>query len=242
MSHPIEQLPDEQQHYLIDMHVRARAAIEATLEEHGLKPGLSLALAKTRLDFLGEQLAPVVAAMEQRGTPVNCKAGCSVCCTLMVEATPDEIFALVQYLTETLSPEALEETKRRAVQNVARQAGHSAAERHRLHLFCPVLDRETGACRGHPARPTPCQGYFSLDRRQCEIESIEGSAPIPQPAAVPLMRDAVLAARVIVLEAFGLDQARVELTQGLALALADPDAEARWLAGCKVFADTKIPK
>jgi Fe-S-cluster containining protein len=239
---PFAHLPEEQQAYLNDAHFRAREAIAAALAAHGRAPGLALAVARARLAFLGAELEPVEAAMAKAGTPVDCRAGCFSCCTLMVEPTPDEIFALAAHLEATLDPAALAVLEARAAENTRRGAGLPAEERHRLRLFCPVLDPASGACRGHPVRPTACQGYLSLDRRRCEADSAGTPTPIRQPAAAGLLRDAVLAARTIELEDAGLDQTRIELSAGLVAAWEDSDAERRWLAGGPAFPPVRAPK
>jgi hypothetical protein len=233
VRNPYADLPEADQQLLIDAHFRARAAIEDALDSHGAEPGLGTAIAHARLAFLDAELQPVLAAMTRKGTPVDCRRGCCSCCTLMVEVTPDEVFALVDHLTATLDAVALAELKARAAEVERRGRGLSSEHRHQLRLFCPVLDRATGACLGHPVRPTPCQGYLSLDHRRCEADHAGPPTPIPQPVAADHLRDAVIAARQIVLEDAGFDQKRVELSAALTAAFADPEAEARWFATAK---------
>jgi Fe-S-cluster containining protein len=153
----------------------------------------------------------------------------------MVEITPNEVFALVAELESTLDPESLTEAKRRAQEVDQRGRKLPPWERFLLRLFCPVLDRTSGACRGHAVRPAACQGYLSLDRLSCEASSLGEQKTILRPIASDLIRDAVMSAQFIVLQDAGYDQTRIELSAGLAAAWADPAAEPRWLAGSQAF-------
>jgi Fe-S-cluster containining protein len=234
-SNPYKSLSDADQRWLVDVHSRASAVIKDALDLHGRAPGLSSAIARARVGFLDGELQPVVAAVERAGTPVDCRRGCSSCCTLMVEITPNEVFALVAELESTLDPESLTEAKRRAQEVDQRGRKLPPWERFLLRLFCPVLDRTSGACRGHAVRPAACQGYLSLDRLSCEASSLGEQKTILRPIASDLIRDAVMSAQFIVLQDAGYDQTRIELSAGLAAAWADPAAEPRWLAGSQAF-------
>jgi hypothetical protein len=210
------------------------------LDLHGRAPGLGGAIARARVAFLDSELQPVVAALERAATPVDCRRGCSSCCTLKVEITPDEVFALVGELEATLDAESLVDAKRRAKEVDQRSRALVPGERHLLRLFCPVLDRASGACRGHATRPAACQGYLSLDRLRCEASSLGTPTTILMPVASDLIRDAVMTAQIIVLRDAGYDQSRIELSAGVAAAWADPAAEQRWLAGGEAFQLTPL--
>ncbi len=173
--------------------------------------------------------------MEDAGTPVTCSRGCAACCTLTVEITPDEVFALARYLEARLDPPEFAELKRTTAAAAERGRGLPHDLRHALRIFCPVLDRTTGACRGHPIRPVPCQGYLSLNRQRCEADHFGPPTPIPQPVAADLIRDAVMSARTIALEDAGYGMGSVEISAGLTLVWDDPTAEQRWLDGEDVF-------
>lgn len=239
-SNPFASLSAADQRWLIDIHSRARAVIKDTLDLHGRVPGLGGAIARARVAFLEGELQPVVAALERAATPVDCRRGCSSCCTLKVEITPDEVFALVAELEATLDAESLAEAQHRAKEVDQRGRALSPGERHLLRLFCPVLNRASGACRGHAARPAACQGYLSLDHLRCEASSLGKPTTIEMPIASDLIRDTVMSAQVIVLQDAGFDQSRIELSAGLAAAWVDPIAEQRWLAGGQAFQLTPL--
>lgn len=234
-SNAYASLPDATQRWLIDVFSRARTVIQDTLTQHGRNPGLASAIARTRVAFLERELQPVVAAVAQAGTPIDCGRGCTSCCTLKVEITPDEVFALAAQLEAEFDAKSLADMKSRAAVVDQRGRALSPGERYLLHLFCPVLDLATGACRGHALRPAACQGYLSLDRRRCDASARGEPAPILSPVASGLIRDAVMSAQIIVLQEAGYDQVRIELSAGLTAAWADPTAEQRWLAGRQAF-------
>jgi hypothetical protein len=228
-------LPDATKRWLIEVHSRARTVIQDALTRHGRAPGLASAIARARVAFLESELQPVVAAVAQAGTPVDCGRGCTSCCTLKVEITPDEVFALIGQLEAELNAESLAELKSNAVAVDQRGRALPPGERYLLRLFCPVLDQASGACRGHAMRPAACQGYLSLDRRRCDASARGEPAVILSPVASGLIRDAVMSAQIIVLQEAGYDQTRIELSAGLTAAWADPTAEQRWLAGGQAF-------
>jgi hypothetical protein len=228
-------LPEATQHWLIDVHSRACTVIQDTLRQQGRTPGLASAIARARVAFLERELQPVVAAVARAGTPVDCGRGCTSCCTLKVEITPDEVFALIGQLEAELDATSLAELKSRAAAVDQHGRGLPPGERYLLRLFCPVLDQASGACRAHALRPAACQGYLSLDRRRCDASARGEPAVILSPVASGLIRDAVMSAQIIVLQEAGYDQARIELSAGLTAAWTDPAAEQRWLAGGQAF-------
>lgn len=227
----LEDYPEEIQLFLLDLYQRASARLQAVVERHGMRPGLSLAIARERIQILDEEMRPVSEAMARAGTPVACARGCGCCCTLTIQASPDEVFALKDELARSLTPDALAAFQERAAAADARGHGVAPLARHRLKIFCPVLDPATHDCLGHTARPSGCQGYLSLNLRQCQADHASPSQPVEQPVAAGLLRDTVAAARDAVLEAAGAPRQSLELTAGLVAAWAEPDAEARWLKG-----------
>jgi len=220
---------------MIALHFRAREMIAAELASHGKRPGLATKLAAARVAFLEIELHSVVTAMEHANTPVDCARGCASCCTLTVDITPDEAIATAIHLSQTLAPDELAAARERASIKAERSQGLTPDERHALRLSCAVLDEASGACRAHPIRPAPCQGYLSLDRRRCEADHLGPPVPILQPVAADYIRDAVMAAQRIVLTDAGLSQDQIELTEGILRVWKDPTAETRWLAGDRVL-------
>ena len=156
-------LPEEAQQFLLGVYERAKVRLEGVIARHGMRPGLSTALAAERIAILDHEIRPVFPALEAAGTSIACAKGCSFCCTLTIDVTPDEAFALVDYLDRELPAETVAAIKARAVAADVRGHGMEPLARHGQQIPCPVLDPETRACLGHAVRPTACQGYLSLD-------------------------------------------------------------------------------
>jgi hypothetical protein len=233
----IADLPEAAQEFLRAAYERAKTRLDDVIAEHGLRPGLSSAIASERIAILDEEMAPVFPAMDQAGTPVACAKGCGVCCTLTIDVTPDEVFALIDQLERNLPAATLAVIKSRAIAADARGHGMEPLARHRERIFCPVLDPESWACLGHEARPTPCQGYLSLDVERCEAIHRGDGADVPQPTVANMLANLVSQTRSYALEDAGAPRQSLELTAALVAAWADPDAERRWLAGERVLAE-----
>ncbi len=231
----IEDYPEQVQLFLTDLYQRATARLSDVVARHGVRPGLSLAIAAERIAILDAEMLPIIEAMAKARTPVACARGCGCCCTLTIQASPDEVFALKDQLERSLALAELAALRARAVAADGRGHGVAPLARHRLRIFCPVLDPTTNDCLGHVARPSGCQGYLSLNLGQCQADHANPSQPVEQPVAAGLLRDVVAAARDEVLAAAGAPRQSLELTAALVAAWAEPDAEARWLSGQAVL-------
>ena len=235
MSGSIADLPEQHREYLRGVYERTKARLDAVVAAHGVKPGLARVVATERIAILDEEMAPVFAGMAAKGTPVACAKGCACCCTTTVPVSPDEIFALVDYLEASLPADTWAAVQTRARANDGRGHGMASVERHQLRMFCPVLDPASGACLGHAARPVACQGYLSLDLARCEADYADTPRSIPHPAADSMLTRIVDDTRTDVLAEAGLTSAALELTAALVAVCDDRAAEVRWLGGAQVL-------
>jgi len=169
----------------------------------------------------------------QARTPVACRRGCSHCCHFTVSASAPEILLLAR--TVRSSGSELSERFDSAVRARAEATrGAALDELMRRCLPCPLLmDR---ACGSYAGRPMMCRQFLSLSAEVCE-RNLKGEAveiPVVKGAvnAGVLCRNLLLAA----VRSAGLGDGCYELSSGLAVALAEPDAEGRWRAGAPVFA------
>src|ERR1700735_4181325 len=103
----LEDYSPEIQLLLTDLYRRTTARLTAVVERHGRGPGLSLGIAEERIAILAAEMQPVIDAMTTAGTPVAFARGCGSCCTLTIQVSPVEVFALRTYLERNLSPEDL---------------------------------------------------------------------------------------------------------------------------------------
>ena len=108
------------------------------------------------------------------------------------------------------------------------------AERHRRNVPCPLL--ADGRCAAYADRPLACRAFASHDVDACRRAFDHQPATIPVPRTAMALRAFVTAAAEAAARAARVPDDQYELIAGLALALADPQAETRWRAGEDVLA------
>lgn len=237
MAKPVSivDLPPAFQDYLNGVYARADARLGAVIAAHGMVPGLSAALAAERVAVLEAELAPVADLVAAGGGEIACRKGCGFCCTPTVDVTPDEAFAVVEYLARHLDARQLGAVMARAAAADAVLHGLPPVERHAKRIFCPVMDPDTVSCLAHPARPNACQAYLSVDLAKCVADYNDPPQPVEQPTVAPMIASVVDSTRSFALEDAGAPTLSLELIAALLATWAEPDAEARWLAGEAIF-------
>ncbi|MFU8832632.1 MAG: YkgJ family cysteine cluster protein [Wenzhouxiangella sp.] len=165
---------------------------------------------------------------ESRG-PVACRAGCDFCCHLRVMATPIEVFALLDDLFRTLSPEAFTRFEERLIATDQKLRKLKSANVLTVKLPCPAL--VDGRCTGYAARPLNCRSYHSLSKQACEASfNNPGDLSLdhPQLAAVANVHEGGQAGFMAAFAHAGYDDRQYELTTALAEALDDPESRERF--------------
>jgi len=173
---------------------------------------------------------------EDRG-PVACAAGCAFCCHLRVMATAVEVFALLDYLHETLSDAEFEAFRERARDTATRLAALPEERLLTINMPCPAL--VDGRCSAYAGRPLNCRAYHSLSVEACR-ESFDNPEDLhrghPQLAPLARVHGGAQAGLIDALSSHGLDARQYELASALAEALDDPETtRARLAAGEAVF-------
>lgn len=171
-----------------------------------------------------------------------CRRGCSFCCHNAVSVSAPEAFRLAASIRRLPAEEraALEAGIRTRQAEVA---ALSIVEQATRRMPCALLAAD-GACRQHAERPLPCIGFVSYDRAACERAFNARSAEF----SIPTDRGMVSAAGAhnlalrLACRDLGLAYARYELHDALVVALDDPDAERRWLAGEDPFAGCRVDR
>ena len=164
---------------------------------------------------------------------LDCRKYCAHCCYKTVSVSPAEVFHLARYLEAKLSPKALARLKLRLRALEDKTRGMTPQERGRAQLPCALLVGRL--CIAHPARPASCRGFNSADVGACERARRRRDVEIPVYAPqYRLFAEAHLALRAVLAER-GLASTHLELTRALRIALEEPDAAARYLAGEPVF-------
>lgn len=110
-----------------------------------------------------------------RGGRVHCAPGCHGCCDMPVMASLPEALLVAEQLSEA-EWDAVTRHAHKVWDNAHTSQSDRYAENHRLKVgFCPLLDRESGACRHYAERPTRCRDTFSgLPARFCAPGAIDG--------------------------------------------------------------------
>ena len=161
---------------------------------------------------------------------IACRRGCSHCCHSWVDATPAEVLFAVKSMALDQRSRAVEAVKQACQQT----AGRPFEQRSKMVTPCPLL--EEGCCSVYGARPIVCRSAVSADAEICRRSYLELS---DEAVPVPVVWRALGQAYGVALEGAiihaGLVPTAREWNESLRVALSDPGAEARWLAGDDVF-------
>jgi uncharacterized protein len=173
--------------------------------------------------------------------PFACKEGCAWCCHKRVGTSAPEVVRIVEFLRQRLSPEEWPATcERICKRDEERQALSQQDSWAAARLPCPLL--VDNRCSVYPVRPLTCRGYNSSDAQACERSCksrtrVEVPKYEPQHRLTTFMLDGMRSA----LAEAGLKSELLELTAALRIAVTEPDAIARWLAGEAAFAPARMP-
>ena len=170
---------------------------------------------------------------------LSCRAGCTFCCHMRVVATVPEVAAVVAFVRDTFSQSQLEALRDRviAVDDVTR--GFSDEDWGVARLPCPLL--VNGACSVYAARPLDCRGYNSTSLDACRA-AFEDYLAWDVPAHEQL-RSVYKSAQAGLIQGMVATDRRprlVQLTAALRIALHDPTAIDRWIAGENAFAAAEL--
>ena len=168
----------------------------------------------------------VVGAAVDGGAHIDCKAGCSHCCSARVEAIAPEIFQIAREL-EQRAAEELTETVDRLQAHIAASDKENTAWSHRK--CCPFLTKNL--CSIYKVRPAACRKAHSVDVSKCEAHA----PAIPQNLEIVLNAEALLRGTSGAYRQRGFDASGHELVRAVLVALLDPSAQARWYRGEQVF-------
>ena len=170
------------------------------------------------------------------GEPLACKAGCTYCCHNVVMATAPEIFSAASEL-RARHDQAF-------VAGVAGRCDAVGATAGIRRSPCPLL--HDNLCSVYSARPTVCRKHtsFSVDACIADYEGRGGEIPIRR--FDQEIFECCAVALLLGMRLWDERQGAVfELSGALRVALQDPHAEQKWLAGEAVFAgvasQSKLP-
>jgi len=237
-AQPSRQAPKEiQSQIALSPGITAEAKRQAMLElSNGRSTRQTIALAEHASDF-ADLLARDLAAEE----PVACRAGCSWCCTTTLVATSaPEILRIADALRQRMAPPELA----RLIERLNHRANRIAEmpEERRPHARIPCALLIDHRCSVYEVRPLACKGWTSSSAEACEASYRSGwERPIPNGARRLGISVSVRQGVRQALDQGGLDGAKLDLTVALRIALSEPDAAERWLAGEPIFAQAYVP-
>jgi Fe-S-cluster containining protein len=181
------------------------------------------------------------AEIQSEGQPAPaCCRGCDTCCCLQVSATAPEIFLAARFMRLTKSAFAAHgvDLGGRVSTCSAQTKGMDQQTRFASRQMCPFIIG--GACAIYSVRTLACRGHVAFDRGACEAAAKGLDVEAPVSSAHKSVRALVQGALQAALRDSGLEWGASEFLAGLERALNDPDAEARWLRGERVFEDLAI--
>ncbi len=164
----------------------------------------------------------------------DCRAGCSFCCYLTVEASAPEVFLIAGHLRATRTEAQLALLRERLRWTSATIRGLTPTGRVRAAVPCALL--EDGLCSAHGVRPLACRSWNSRDVAACErvMEDGGGDLRAVQDQRPLGVNAGIQAGLVGAVRRAGLPEDadhRCELNSGLLIALDRPQAVERWVSG-----------
>jgi Fe-S-cluster containining protein len=185
----------------------------------------------------GERICEAAWSEDPTAPQVECKKGCSFCCTQAVIVTISEIAAIVGFIGSLADVHRQTQLKERIAAVAARVKGLSTRAIFEARIDCPLLEEEH--CAIYPVRPLACHGMDSLSRDKCETgyagQTRSYSATIPRTDIRWITFLAVATGVRAGLVDVGLPGHTYELIRALDIALRQPDALSKWLHGSRVF-------
>ncbi len=171
-----------------------------------------------------------------KGPAVACAKGCDHCCHRhFVTAIIPEVLHLAETIRQTYTPTRLSKLRSRIgsyLEVVQAVPAHRRIED--LRATCPIL--EGNLCGAFEGRPLACRRHNSVDVQAC-IQRRSGERKEPAPANREQIEigNYVLSGWAMGLRRSRLQEAIVELIPALDIALKNPDAAERYLAGEPLF-------
>lgn len=181
-----------------------------------------------------------VAIQAEGGPALACAGECAACCRLRVVVTAPEAFLIARFIA--VNNEALVargvDLPRRIAEAADQVGGLSEAERMAARRGCPFIEGEL--CLAYRLRPLACRGHAAFDREACGEaaagKNVEAAISTPHLVVRSLTQNAMMSA----LRTAGLAWGLYELNRVLGVALSDPRALEKWIAGGDPLADAAV--
>jgi len=219
--------------------VSARVQAEIAAELGPDAPRLALAAVSAHR-AMDEEGARALAAGDRAPA---CAAGCSHCCHVHADATVPEVLAIVAHVEQAWTAEDRAALRERLARQARAVAHLTDQARWAARIPCALLDA-AGRCTIHAARPLRCRAFHACSADPCRAAFEGATEPEPEPERIARLdraHDAVERGYDRALTGAGLSARGYRLELALGIALAVPDAGARWLSGDDAFAPARSP-
>lgn len=178
----------------------------------------------------------IAKAIDDSGTPIACKKGCSYCCYYKVEAKPVEIFAIVQFVKRKFKAEQIQEILGQAKKNVEEAKKLSYEQHLATNQKCPFLVAD--GCSIYEVRPAKCRNFHAT-----EVELCKESYEKPTDLSIPNSYNELLHMRANgatigfekAIEAGGFDGTTYDLNSAVLEAFQNPKLSKRYSKGKRAF-------
>ena len=228
---PVNQVPEGMEG--IELDARRKERLQAAQALKSARTPLTVIEVANQATVLAEQTIAELKKM-YRPPALACREGCDWCCYLTVGTAAPEVVRIVDHLRRTLSPDQLDALRERVIRQDDQRRELKAARRGPVRLPCVFL--EDHRCSIYPVRPLTCRGCNSTSARQCELfVDPRNKAVVPMYVPQHRLTTFVLDGMRAGIGEAGLRGELLELTGALRIALENPEAIGRWLAGESVF-------
>ena len=170
----------------------------------------------------------IAATLRTQNVTLACKAGCTFCCFLKVDVSPQEVFYIIDYLEKKRSEE-LPAIKARSAKHFEAILPLTFREHLGSNHLCPL--NLNGSCLAYDVRPFACRIFHAQTVETCEY-SHENPTELESPSSQNSTMEAIgKAASFGVSSAYketGYDSNTYDLGAALHGAFTNPKAFKRW--------------
>lgn len=190
------------------------------------------------MDIQVHRFSGKLEVLHQQGksSEIACAKGCAYCCKVKITASVPEVLRLALWLKENKTEQELAALRKRLAAYNSELAALKASGLPRPPMNCAVL--VDNACSAYPGRPVACRAANSVDVGAC-AQACENWRD--ESLTIPYVGQPIFAGKEMVkgikmaLEQRGISSPTVELSIALEIALDDPEAGERFLAGEPIF-------
>ena len=165
-----------------------------------------------------------------------CRAGCTWCCHFTVDVRAVEVFAILDFLSQSFTPDEKARVLAEIRANSVALQGLGEGERVTRNLRCPFL--KDARCTIYAVRPLSCRNYHATDVAGCQQSYDEPENLDIDPDFAPGVYqagEAHVEAVSSAMDRAGFDVKAYELNCALDAALSDPTARERFEARQEPF-------